>query len=282
MGRVRVREEVDNAPQTLRFASCMAPIADRWAREVAAAVGRLTGFEILYVEGGTWEERERGFDEGALDVLWICGLPYVLKADAGHAEVLAAPVMRHRRYARTPVYFSDVYVRSDAMIRTWEDLRGARWAYNETRSHSGYNVVLHHLALLGERTGFFGCASEAGSHEQCLEWIAAGRVDAAAIDSTVFEMALARQPALATAFRRLGVLGPSPMPPWIARKGLPPSVVLTLRAAFAGLHADPESRSMLGAAGCSRFDAVSDAEYDPIRAAYAQAQGVQLVPCPSR
>ena len=42
----------------------------------------------------TWQERERRLDAGQIDLCWICGLPYVWKADRkpSQVEVLVAPV----------------------------------------------------------------------------------------------------------------------------------------------------------------------------------------------
>jgi ABC-type phosphate/phosphonate transport system substrate-binding protein len=52
-------------------------------------------------------------------------------------ELLAAPVMAGTRYAGRPVYFSDIVVHRDSAARSFADLRGARWAYNEHRESAG-------------------------------------------------------------------------------------------------------------------------------------------------
>ena len=57
-----------------------------------------------YISGIPWQERERLFDEGDIQILWLCGLPYVQKADgSGNAlELLAVPVPSGARYSPGP------------------------------------------------------------------------------------------------------------------------------------------------------------------------------------
>jgi phosphonate transport system substrate-binding protein len=105
---------------------------------------------VQWIDDVPWHGRERMLDAGDIDLCWICGLPYAEKADQGAAiGACVAPVMQHPRYGGQAVYFSDVAVRADSAIRVFADLRGKSWAYNEPRSHSGFNLVRYHLATQG-------------------------------------------------------------------------------------------------------------------------------------
>ena len=70
------------------------------------------------------------------------------------------------RYGGRPIYFSDVIVHRDSPFRSFLDLRGHSWAYNEPLSHSGYGITRYHLLELGETGGFFSEVVEAGFHEE--------------------------------------------------------------------------------------------------------------------
>lgn len=262
----------------LTFTSCMAPNMEPTCRAVVARLADTLGRPTRFVGDIPWREREREFDAGRIDVVWICGLPYVWKARHPNRAVrlLAAPVMRGERYAGRPVYFSDVVVRRRSPYRSFADLRGARFAYNEPRSHSGYNVVRHHLATLGAHEGYFACAAQSGAHQVSLRWIVEGRVDASVIDSTVLELEFGQDPALADRLKVIGTLGPSPMPPWLARDDLPHGLFARLRTAMLGLHESATGRSILAGCGIGRFAPVDDADYDPIRTMSARARGVRL------
>jgi len=116
----------------LKLASCMAENTESFCGAVTAYLGDALGISIEYVSGIPWQERERLFDAGEIQILWLCGLPYVQKADRSDPmiELLAAPIPTGARYLGRPVYFSDVVVRRDSPYRSLFDLRGAAWAYN--------------------------------------------------------------------------------------------------------------------------------------------------------
>src|SRR5215208_286450 len=133
--------------ETLGLASCMAENTESVCCAIAEYIQLKLNIQVEYVSGIPWQERESLFDGGEIQLLWLCGLPYVHKADLAESsmELLAVPVPAGERYRAKPVYFSDVVVRRGSPVRLFADLRGSTWAYNERRSHSGYNVVRAHL-----------------------------------------------------------------------------------------------------------------------------------------
>ncbi len=256
----------------------MAENADATCRAIAAYVGDRLGMAAEFVDDVPWPAREALLDAQAIQLCWLCGLPYVWKADAGRPviELCVAPVMRAARYADQPVYFSDVVVRRDSRFRAFADLRGGTWAYNEPRSHSGYNVVAHHLAGIGAADGYFRRAVESGAHQVSLRMIADGAVDASAIDSTVLEAELARCPALGGTLRVIDTLGPSPMPPWVVATSLAPALRQSIAEILRGMHGDDAGRTILATWGIARFAETVDGDYDAIRAMAHTAARVRL------
>jgi phosphonate transport system substrate-binding protein len=251
----------------LKLISIQAPNADSFCQHLAQYLSSKLDVEAEFINDIPWQERDQMIDSGAVDVAWLCGLPYVWKADRpqSNVELLAAAVMEGRRYMNQPVYFSDVVVRSDSPFKTFADLRGATWAYNETNSHSGYNVVRYHLATLGELHGYFGEVIESGAHQVSLEMILAGQIDASAIDSTVLETEISRSPDISRQIRVVDTLGPSPIPPWVISKDLPGTIKDSIRRLFVEMHEDQEGAEILQEGMITRFVTVSDRDYDPIR-----------------
>jgi phosphonate transport system substrate-binding protein len=262
----------------MNLVSLMAANADPLYRALSAWLARRIETAIEVIDDVPWQERERMLDRGEAQVGFICGLPYALKVDRPDplVELLAAPVMRGARYQDRPVYFSDVVVRDDSAFRYFADLRGACWAYNESGSQSGYNLVRCHLARLGEPTGYFGRVVEAGAHQRSLRMVLDGVVDASAIDSIVLEQELRQHPELAPRLRIVETLGPSPIPPAVASTPLPAALRQALREALIGMHEDREGGKILAAAGIARFVPVVDADYDEIRRMAGEAQAVRL------
>jgi phosphonate transport system substrate-binding protein len=202
------------------------------------------------------------------DVCFVCSVPYLLFADAGLAdmEVVAAPVLRGERYGGRPIYFSDVIVSSASPHRSFADLRGATWAYNEPFSHSGYVTVLHHLAALGEDTSYFDRMVEAGFHQEAIRMVADGQIDAAAIDTQVLDIELRDHPELAGAVRRIGTIGPSTIQPVVvSRSRLTHQERRAITNALLGVANDPAAREPLDRALVEQFVAVDARSYDDIR-----------------
>jgi phosphonate transport system substrate-binding protein len=270
-------------PPRLRFVSLMADNAAFFYRALAAYVGRRTGVPVEVEESVPWQERERMLDRGEVELGVICGLPYARKADrAGrHLELLAAPVMQGAQYRGRPVYFSDVVVHRESAFRSFADLRGASWAYNEPASHSGYCLTRYHLARLGEQRGYFSRVVEAGAHQRALRMVIDGAVDASAIDSTVLELELKLHPHLAPRIRMVDTFGPSPIPPAVISNRVPAEIRRALQQCLLAMHRDASGQEILTAAMMARFVAISDAAYHPIRRMALEAALVDWTPLPS-
>jgi ABC-type phosphate/phosphonate transport system substrate-binding protein len=187
-------------------------------------------------------------------------------------EPLAAPVLAGDRYAGRPVYYSDVIVRHDSRIIRLEELRGCSWAYNDPASHSGYTVTLYSLVTMGAGPGFLGPVVEAGYHQRAIRLVAAGAVDAAAIDSQVLAIELRDHFRLADGLRVVGSFGPSTIQPVVAASRLPQELKDQAREVLVTLVDDPSARPMLDHGFIERFVAINDGAYDDIRAMLASIE----------
>src|SRR5262249_3147324 len=154
----------------------------------------------------------------------------------------AAPIMQGARYDGRAIYFSDVVVRHDSAFRAFADLRGAAWACNEPGSHSGYALTRCHLARQRQPHGFFSHMIEAGAHQVALRMVLDGPVAASAIDSTVLELELLREPPLSPLIRIIETLGPSPIPPAVVSTRLPVRLRRKLRRALLEMDQDEPGR----------------------------------------
>jgi phosphonate transport system substrate-binding protein len=262
----------------LKLASCMAENSESFCHAIARYIEDQFDVPTDYITGIPWQERERLFDEGAIQILWLCGLPYVQKADlsANALELLAVPVPIGARYLAKPIYFSDVVVRRYSPYQTLFDLRGASWAYNGPRSHSGYNVVRAYLAEFGERRGFFGEAVETGAHSASLEMVMHGTADGAAIDSTVLEWILSERESIAERIRVIETIGPSPISPWVISTQVPEALRVDLRSLLLRMDQTPIGRGILARARMERFTKALNSDYDPIRRMAKAAEQIPL------
>ncbi len=202
------------------------------------------------------------------DVCFVCSLPYVMYQRRGVdlAVPVAAPVLRGARYGGRPIYFSDVIVARDSPLRSFADLRGRSWAYNEPLSQSGYGITRYTLVRRHLTDGFFGTVVEAGFHETAIRLVADGVVDASAIDSQVLAVELRDHPDLATRLRVIDALGPSTIQPVAVSKRLDAGLRARLQEVLVALHRHPATRRALARGLITRFVAVGPESYDDIRA----------------
>jgi phosphonate transport system substrate-binding protein len=180
-------------------------------------------------------------------------------------EPIAAPVLNGERYAGRPIYFSDVIVSAGSDARSFADLRGRSFAYNEPPSHSGYGVVRYTLVTMGETHGFFGRVVQSGAHFRSIEMVASGEVEASAIDSQVLSLELRDRPELASKLRVIDMLGPSTIQPVVAARRVSAVVREGVRAALLGMGDDPSAREFLDRGLIERFVRADPASYDDIR-----------------
>ncbi|HRQ41720.1 MAG TPA: PhnD/SsuA/transferrin family substrate-binding protein [Chloroflexota bacterium] len=232
----------------------------------------------ICVEDVPWPERYRLIDSGDITIGWICGLPYVKQADRPEPgiDLLATPVMAGERYGARPCYFSDVVVRHDSGWQRFSDLHGASRAVNEPGSHSGYNIVRYTLAAMGADGRFFSRVIMSGSHLNSLAMILRGEVDASAIDSTVLEWAFQLRPSLRTQLRIIDTLGPSPGPPLVIQRHLPPDLKAHIHRLLCQMHEEKLGQLILKYGEVARFTAVTDQDYDPIRQMAQRAAAIQF------
>ncbi|MDQ5825732.1 MAG: PhnD/SsuA/transferrin family substrate-binding protein [Chloroflexota bacterium] len=261
--------------RTLRFTTFLAPSIRPMYEAVAEYVGRELGCDTTLVEGQSFDE----FADGNCDIGFICGLPYVqlMTQKPSPVELLAAPVLQGNRYEGRPIYFSDVIVRRDSPIQTFDDLRGRSWSYNDCDSHSGYGVTRYHMVRKGQTKGYFGQVVQAGFHQESIRLVRAGEVDASAIDSQVLAVAMRDEPALTEELRIIETLGPSSIQPVVAAHTLPEGLKADVRAALLRMHTDPQGRLGLSHGLVARFAPVIDEDYNDIRKMLAATEAADFI-----
>lgn len=248
---------------TLRVASFLAPSVRPVYEALAGYIGSALGVYAEFRSAGSYQE----LVHEATDIAFVCSVPYLKEADKPEPglELIGAPVLAGERYGDRPVFFSDVIVGASSKAKSFKKLKGARWAYNEPLSHSGYHVVRHHLATMGETDGFFGEVIESGFHFKSIEMVASGEVDGSAIDSQVLALAMTEDPSLASKLKIIETLGPSTIQPMVAASRLPLMMKSELRDALMLAGSHPAVAEAYEKCGIRRFEPIADGDYDDIR-----------------
>ena len=235
--------------------------------------------KVVIVSGASYSEVDLLLDHGAVHVGFVCGLPYIHKVRQGKYSLLAIPVSSTRTgqipdatsgYERTPgKYYSYTIVHKDSKLRSWADLKGKRYAFNEMESNSGYNMPRYKLVQLGAKSweSYFSKVVVSGSHDESIRMVARGSVDASSVDSLVLDYDRLNGSKDAHNVKIIEQLFPggAGAPPVVVSNKVAPDVRKRLQEILTNMHLDPQGRAILAKALLSRFAAPNDHNYDDIR-----------------
>lgn len=247
----------------LRFGTFLAPNMLPVYQAIADAVGDRLGATTELIVETDYENCRNDVN----DVCFVCSLPYVMFEREGisPAVPIAAPVLAGDRYGGRPIYFSDVIVHKDSDAESFLDLRGGSWSFNEPLSQSGYGVTRYHLVSIGETDGFFSQVVNAGFHETSIRMVAAGEVDASAIDSQVLAIEMRDRHEITDNLKVIEALGPSTIQPVAVSKRFDEDFHHAVRDVLVGIDRTPEGRRILDMGTVAKWVAVGPSDYDDIR-----------------
>lgn len=276
------RERVDYAPHDpagppLRFAvgAMLVPEAGNVLyRALLEEVESRLGRPIKLVDRDNYAAINRSLKEGEIDAAFVCSGPYVDGKREFGLRLLAAPVA----YGRT-TYNAYAIVRTESPARRFEDLRGMSFAFTDPDSNTGHLVPSHLLATMGETPErYFSRVVFSGSHDASIAAVAGKLVDAASVDSLIWEYARHARPEHAEKTRIVWTSPAYGIPPVVVRPGLDPEIAGRLKAIFLAFDADEKGRSILRKMMIDRFVEARDEDYDSIRAMQTALAGGPDVP----
>ncbi len=244
---------------------------------VRQALGQRASLSVVPWVSGPVRGGSDPFSEGEADVGFMCtpSFFWLRELESPPVELLpAAAVFGDDRTPGRPVYFSEVIVRRESPARSFLDLRGRSWAYNDPCSLSGYYNLLKKLAEIGEDGGFFDRVFCSESHLNSMRMVAGGEVDAAAIDSNVLKIKLKSAPELGERLRVIESWGPFPIQPVVLRSGLHPELKERLRAVLLAINAGPHISPTLAGFGLDRFVPITYEHYAPEEQALRKCESV--------
>jgi len=215
--------------------------------------------DIELVQRRTYQEVNDLLVNGELDAALVCTGGYVAleRRAPGAVEVVAVPVVHGRT-----TYQSYLVVPTMSSAQELADLQGKRFAFTDELSLSGFAYPSHLLRTLGvDPRTFFGSVTFTRSHDRSIDAVAKGVVDAAAVDSLIYDDLVRSSAELRTATRVIHRSPPYGVSPVVVSTRLPPERRAAIRDALLHLHADPEARGALGLVGFDRFSAPPAALY---------------------
>lgn len=216
---------------------------------------------IELIQRRTYLEVNDLIEHGEVDIAFVCTSAYVQGHDIFGMELLAAPQVDGET-----TYNSLLIVPAESDARSMDDLRGKVFAFTDPISLSGRvypTYLVHQLGFTPEE--FFARTFFTYSHDEAIRAVASGVADGAAVDSLVYEYAVARDPSLA---EKVKVIHRSPdfgIPPVVVSPFTRPQVKADLQTLLLGMADDPASSEALASIGVERFVLIEDKAYDSVR-----------------
>lgn len=230
------------------------------------------GRPVELVQGKTYAEINDLVKSNDVTLALVCTNPYLQGRDDFGMELLVAPEVRGE-----PFYYSLLIVGSAQAASTLQELRGRSFAFTDPLSNTGRLAPLYQLALLGQTPeSFFSRAIFTYAHDNSIRAVAEGIVDAAAVDSLVYDYLAATEPTLVAGVRVIEKWGPFGINPFVVNPGLDPKLKAQLRDTFLTMNEDSRGRDLLARFMVDRFIVPDDGIYDSVREmrAYLRERGL--------
>jgi len=231
-------------------------------REILDHIGRKLGRRVELIQRKTYREINEGLGKGEIDLAFVCSGPYVTGRDEAGFQLVAAPQVNGSNF-----YRSYLIVNEAGPVSRLEDLQGRTFAFTDPDSNTGKLVPTRWLAEIHQSPEtFFGKTIFTYSHDNSILAVAKGLVDAAAVDSLIWDYYSRKDPQLTAKTRIIQKSEPYGIPPLVASPGLSRELNLEVRRIIMNLHNDAEGRRILDDLMIDRFVEARDEWYDSIRA----------------
>lgn len=240
--------------------------------ELAEYVAKKLHRPVELVQGKTYAEINDLVRAGDVTVALVCTNPYVQGHEDFGMELVVAPEVNGELS-----YYSFLIVRRESDASSLQELRGRTFAFSDPLSNTGRLAPLYQLALMEESPeSFFSKSIFTYAHDSSIRAVADGIVDAAAVDSLVYDYLRITEPDVVARVKVIEKWGPYGIGPVVVNPNLDPQLKAQVRDIFLGMHEDQQGLELLQRLMVDRFVVVDDSIYDSVREmrAYLQERGM--------
>jgi phosphate/phosphite/phosphonate ABC transporter binding protein len=237
--------------------------------EFARTLGRLAKVELTPRPFDTYDELTQAMFRGELDLAWLPPIPFLALADRRSIAVLAS--------ARKSPYRSAIIVAADSPLRRPGSLVGARAAWVDRHSASGFVLPRVKLARAAiEPSTAFTAEKFHGSHDAVVQAVVSGEADFGATWAQATPPRNVTGPwsrtALEASVRVLSVFGSVPPDVIAARADLAPTARKAIVASLKTIYDEKQSRWVVrDVFGTEAFYRPELEVYGPLRDEVAEA-----------
>ncbi len=209
----------------------------------------------------TYAEVDQLIKQSLVDIALVGNLSYVELKETENVELLVIPQIKgqtkHHSYIIVPAGSSNYNL---------EDLRDGKFIFTDPLSFSGKLYILYLLARIGETPDtFFSDYIYSYGHDSSVIAVAEGWVEAAAVDSLVYDHLIEEDPELEGKIRIIAVSPPVNNSPVVINSSVSTELRQKLEDIFLLMHEDEKGQKALAEIRVDRFVIGGDEDYNTIR-----------------
>jgi len=224
-------------------------------------VSEKIGRKIIYKQRKTYREVNDLLSRQELDFAFICAGAYVEAKKEFDAQILAVP-----QIGQKTEYYGYIIVRKTSNLSEFENLKDHSFAFTDPLSNTGYIYPTYLVKVLHQTSEkFFSRVIFTYAHDYSIQAVAGGIVDAAGVNSLIFDYIQKIHPEKTAALKIIKKSMPFGMPPVVINPKINPNLKNRLKKIFLEMGDDAEGRAILVPLGIERFVPGNDGEYGFIR-----------------
>src|SRR6185503_20222837 len=200
-----------------------------------------------------------------VDIAFLGGFTYVQASK--RAGVV--PLVQRERDKN---FHSLFITHKDSGINSLADLKGHKFAFGDVNSTSGHLMPEYFMREAGVDMEVISGAIYSGGHDATALAVANNKVDAGALDETVFQRMVSENKLDSTQVRVFYTTPPFFDYIWVARKSLDPKIAEAFSTAMLKLDGnEPTQKIILDLLTASKYVKAQDSDYNKLRQAATDA-----------
>ncbi|UHA76157.1 phosphate/phosphite/phosphonate ABC transporter substrate-binding protein [Paenibacillus sp. 481] len=253
-------QESRNDPIRVTFSSLLAP-ADtiKHYRKIANHIGEQLQRPVILIQRKSYREMSMLIINGGADIALLSAGAYLTYRNVEELEPIAVQERMGVPYYQGYLVVNNSQEDIDHIL----DLRGKSIAFTDPISYSGYLFVNQKLAELNETPEqFFGRSMYTHNHEHSLRAIMDNVVVAAAVNNSVFEQALQKDPELAKNLKVIAKSKQLSTGPVVVNRNLSEEEKKKIKHIFLTMHEHEAIQAALKGISIDRFVPVDPLLFD--------------------
>jgi len=245
-----VIKEDKKDPIRLAISSVLSPTDTIiYYREIVNYIGEKLDRPTILIQRRSYNEVSNLMMNGGADIALLPTGAYITFGANGGIEGIAT----QERFG-SPYYYGYIVAKDESRFTSIDDLKGKDIAFFDPSSYSGYIFVKEELGRLGEDIdSFFGRHIYTYSHEGSMNAVLNNIVDAAAVNSLVFETMKNENPEQSDSLKIIGKSMPLGTGPVVISSNLPEEDKEIIKESFLTMHEQGSMKQAMQGLYIDRF-----------------------------